>query len=238
MCFMVWRAKSNFIQLYPTCAGFGRLCCSLVNNSNTDDGRFVDPCHTESRRICRISLQEPTLHSWPSTERCLWMSTRSRSFSRSDWPHHGTYYRFTCHCHLKDSSKLTLEHFLRFPKLAAKHPESNTAGIDVFAKFSAYIKNPRKEAKEGEFNWFYRRLWNEALFFCNSVLSCVCLCVYRSGESSSEVSEEVGWVFADAAGRGNRCQQRRWSRCVHTQFSGWTGPHAGRLQPAAQTTHH
>ncbi|XP_026060521.1 chloride intracellular channel protein 6 isoform X2 [Carassius auratus] len=37
----------------------------------------------------------------------------------------------------------------RFPKLAAKHPESNTAGIDVFAKFSAYIKNPRKEAKEG-----------------------------------------------------------------------------------------
>jgi len=38
--------------------------------------------------------------------------------------------------------------------LAAKHPESNTAGIDVFAKFSAYIKNPRKEANEGEFNGF------------------------------------------------------------------------------------
>ncbi|XP_050975546.1 chloride intracellular channel protein 6 isoform X2 [Labeo rohita] len=37
----------------------------------------------------------------------------------------------------------------RYPKLAAKHPESNTAGIDVFAKFSAYIKNPRKEANEG-----------------------------------------------------------------------------------------
>uniref|UniRef100_A0A671KMX1 Chloride intracellular channel 6 n=1 Tax=Sinocyclocheilus anshuiensis TaxID=1608454 RepID=A0A671KMX1_9TELE len=36
----------------------------------------------------------------------------------------------------------------RYPKLAAKHPESNTAGIDVFAKFSAYIKNPRKEANE------------------------------------------------------------------------------------------
>uniref|UniRef100_A0A672SIB7 Chloride intracellular channel protein 4-like n=1 Tax=Sinocyclocheilus grahami TaxID=75366 RepID=A0A672SIB7_SINGR len=33
----------------------------------------------------------------------------------------------------------------QYPKLAAKHPESNTAGIDVFAKFSAYIKNPRKE---------------------------------------------------------------------------------------------
>ncbi|XP_043100816.1 chloride intracellular channel protein 6 isoform X1 [Puntigrus tetrazona] len=37
----------------------------------------------------------------------------------------------------------------RYPKLAAKHPESNTAGIDVFAKFSAYIKNPRKETNEG-----------------------------------------------------------------------------------------
>ncbi|XP_051765809.1 chloride intracellular channel protein 6 isoform X2 [Ctenopharyngodon idella] len=37
----------------------------------------------------------------------------------------------------------------RYPKLAAKHPQSNTAGIDVFAKFSAYIKNPRKEANEG-----------------------------------------------------------------------------------------
>ncbi|XP_056595506.1 chloride intracellular channel protein 4 [Triplophysa dalaica] len=37
----------------------------------------------------------------------------------------------------------------QYPKLAAMHPESNTAGIDIFAKFSAYIKNPRKEANEG-----------------------------------------------------------------------------------------
>ncbi|XP_058866923.1 chloride intracellular channel protein 1-like isoform X1 [Acipenser ruthenus] len=29
----------------------------------------------------------------------------------------------------------------KFPKLAAKNPESNTAGLDVFSKFSAYIKN-------------------------------------------------------------------------------------------------
>nr|XP_020838673.1 chloride intracellular channel protein 6-like [Phascolarctos cinereus] len=29
----------------------------------------------------------------------------------------------------------------RYPNLAAKNPESNTAGLDVFAKFSAYIKN-------------------------------------------------------------------------------------------------
>ncbi|KAJ8350955.1 hypothetical protein SKAU_G00260850 [Synaphobranchus kaupii] len=37
----------------------------------------------------------------------------------------------------------------RYPSLATKHPESNTAGIDVFAKFSAYIKNPRKDANAG-----------------------------------------------------------------------------------------
>ncbi|XP_027005845.2 chloride intracellular channel protein 5b [Tachysurus fulvidraco] len=37
----------------------------------------------------------------------------------------------------------------KYPKLAAKHRESNTAGIDIFAKFSAYIKNPRPEANGG-----------------------------------------------------------------------------------------
>ncbi|KAM9830217.1 uncharacterized protein ACBT44_005210 [Syngnathus typhle] len=37
---------------------------------------------------------------------------------------------------------------LRYPKLSPKHPEANTAGIDVFAKFSAYIKNPRKETND------------------------------------------------------------------------------------------
>uniref|UniRef100_A0A8C8RVB1 Chloride intracellular channel protein 1 n=1 Tax=Pelusios castaneus TaxID=367368 RepID=A0A8C8RVB1_9SAUR len=29
----------------------------------------------------------------------------------------------------------------KYPKLAARNPESNTAGLDIFAKFSAYIKN-------------------------------------------------------------------------------------------------
>ncbi|CAG5896273.1 unnamed protein product [Menidia menidia] len=35
-----------------------------------------------------------------------------------------------------------------YPRLAPRHPEANTAGIDVFAKFSAYIKNPRKDAND------------------------------------------------------------------------------------------
>ncbi|XP_005998876.1 chloride intracellular channel protein 5 [Latimeria chalumnae] len=34
----------------------------------------------------------------------------------------------------------------KYPKLAAKHHESNTAGNDIFAKFSAYIKNTKPEA--------------------------------------------------------------------------------------------
>ncbi|XP_063073998.1 chloride intracellular channel protein 4 [Engraulis encrasicolus] len=36
----------------------------------------------------------------------------------------------------------------RYPKLSVKHPESNSAGIDVFAKFSAYIKNSRKDTND------------------------------------------------------------------------------------------
>ncbi|XP_072900957.1 chloride intracellular channel protein 4 isoform X3 [Hemitrygon akajei] len=36
----------------------------------------------------------------------------------------------------------------RYPKLSARHPESNSAGADVFAKFSAYIKNTRKDINE------------------------------------------------------------------------------------------
>ncbi|XP_054432016.1 chloride intracellular channel protein 6 [Pteronotus mesoamericanus] len=36
----------------------------------------------------------------------------------------------------------------RHPKLATQHPESNSAGNDVFAKFSAFIKNTNKDASE------------------------------------------------------------------------------------------
>ncbi|CAH6792573.1 Clic6 [Phodopus roborovskii] len=36
----------------------------------------------------------------------------------------------------------------RYPKLGTRHPESNSAGNDVFAKFSAFIKNTKKDANE------------------------------------------------------------------------------------------
>lgn len=39
----------------------------------------------------------------------------------------------------------------RFIKLGARHPESNTAGMDIFAKFSAFIKNSKPDANEGTF---------------------------------------------------------------------------------------
>lgn len=38
---------------------------------------------------------------------------------------------------------------LRYTKLGARHPESNTAGMDIFAKFSAFIKNSKPDANEG-----------------------------------------------------------------------------------------
>ncbi|XP_077173427.1 chloride intracellular channel protein 5 isoform X1 [Paroedura picta] len=37
----------------------------------------------------------------------------------------------------------------KYPKLAAKHRESNTAGIDIFSKFSAYIKNTKQQDNAG-----------------------------------------------------------------------------------------
>lgn len=37
----------------------------------------------------------------------------------------------------------------RYPKLAARNRESNTAGNDIFAKFSAFIKNTKPNANEG-----------------------------------------------------------------------------------------
>ncbi|XP_037678044.1 chloride intracellular channel protein 4-like isoform X2 [Choloepus didactylus] len=36
----------------------------------------------------------------------------------------------------------------KYLKLSLKHPESNTAGMDIFTKFSAYIKNSKPEANE------------------------------------------------------------------------------------------
>ena len=36
----------------------------------------------------------------------------------------------------------------KYLKLSPKHPESNTAGMDIFAKFSACNKNSRPEANE------------------------------------------------------------------------------------------
>ncbi|CAM5131129.1 unnamed protein product [Natator depressus] len=37
----------------------------------------------------------------------------------------------------------------KYPKLAATHHESNTAGIDIFSKFSAYIKNTKQQDNAG-----------------------------------------------------------------------------------------
>ncbi|XP_028819867.1 chloride intracellular channel protein 1 [Denticeps clupeoides] len=36
----------------------------------------------------------------------------------------------------------------KYPRLAAKNPESNTAGLDVFSKFSAYIKNSNPQLND------------------------------------------------------------------------------------------
>uniref|UniRef100_A0A3P9MZP2 Chloride intracellular channel protein n=1 Tax=Poecilia reticulata TaxID=8081 RepID=A0A3P9MZP2_POERE len=36
----------------------------------------------------------------------------------------------------------------KYPRLAARNPESNTAGVDIFSKFSAYIKNSNPQTND------------------------------------------------------------------------------------------
>lgn len=47
---------------------------------------------------------------------------------------------------------LTASVLSRYPKLATKNRESNTAGNDIFAKFSAYIKNTKPEANTSKWH--------------------------------------------------------------------------------------
>lgn len=57
--------------------------------------------------------------------------------------------------------------FARYIKLGARHPESNTAGMDIFAKFSAYIKNSKPDANEGRSQCLANIVWTEADRFCS-----------------------------------------------------------------------
>jgi hypothetical protein len=67
--------------------------------------------------------------------------------------------------------------FSRYPKLGTQHPESNSAGNDVFAKFSAFIKNTKKDANESEY------LCVPA--FCVYILGLLCGCLKDGGNSNS-----------------------------------------------------
>jgi hypothetical protein len=51
----------------------------------------------------------------------------------------------------KESYPFFLPPAFRYPKLAALNPESNTAGLDIFAKFSAYIKNSNPALNDSKF---------------------------------------------------------------------------------------
>uniref|UniRef100_A0A8C2WM15 Chloride intracellular channel 4 n=1 Tax=Cyclopterus lumpus TaxID=8103 RepID=A0A8C2WM15_CYCLU len=47
------------------------------------------------------------------------------------------------------SLRMSSAHPSEYIKLGARHPESNTTGMDIFAKFSAFIKNSKPDANEG-----------------------------------------------------------------------------------------
>lgn len=54
----------------------------------------------------------------------------------------------------------------RYVKLGARHPESNTTGMDIFAKFSAYIKNSKPDANEGKLHVFVFDTHTHTLVHC------------------------------------------------------------------------
>ncbi|KAJ8378798.1 hypothetical protein AAFF_G00236150 [Aldrovandia affinis] len=91
--------------------------------------------------VCQISLHAPPLRSGNQQIYIIWPQGRTPFL--------------TFNGEVKtDINKIEefLEEMLappKYPKLAAKHRESNTAGNDIFAKFSAYIKNTKPESNAG-----------------------------------------------------------------------------------------
>ena len=140
----------------------------------------------------------------------------------------------------------------RYPRLAPKHAEANTAGIDVFAKFSAYIKNPRKDTNDGKresikecqhaniyklvhnlrYSWFQleRQYYNRYLVL-NDFSRCTSTCSLR--ESLAEVSPTSWWLPEDPATWWDRCWCLRRPARVLPELPRRVWAHPGRLQPAA-----
>lgn len=90
---------------------------------------------------------------------------------------------------------ICLSLLLRYPRLAARNPESNTAGMDVFSKFSAYVKNSNPQANESE--WDIIRL-NQVLiikwdfvFLHFLFYLFVCMCVFCNKTLLSSVGEKT-----------------------------------------------
>ncbi|XP_063040548.1 chloride intracellular channel protein 5a [Engraulis encrasicolus] len=55
----------------------------------------------------------------------------------------------------------------KYPKLAAKNRESNTAGNDIFARFSAYVKNTKPEANASLELGLLKALKKLDMFLCS-----------------------------------------------------------------------
>ncbi|KAJ8334968.1 hypothetical protein SKAU_G00406070 [Synaphobranchus kaupii] len=62
----------------------------------------------------------------------------------------------------------------KYPRLAAHNPESNTAGLDVFSKFSAYIKNSNPQLNDNLEKGLNLH-WLTATCFQNCTLSRWCV---------------------------------------------------------------
>ncbi|XP_068603067.1 chloride intracellular channel protein 1 [Brachionichthys hirsutus] len=54
----------------------------------------------------------------------------------------------------------------KYPRLAARNPEANTAGMDVFSKFSAYVKNSNPQINDNLENGLLKALKKLDDFLC------------------------------------------------------------------------
>ncbi|TSK58052.1 Chloride intracellular channel protein 5 [Bagarius yarrelli] len=139
-----------------------------VQNSSVENGeKSVDPEQPEISLFVKAGSDGESIGNCPFSQRLfmiLWLkgvvfNVTTVDLKRKPADLHnlapGTHPPFLTYNSEVKTDINKIEEFLeevlappKYPKLAAKHRESNTAGIDIFAKFSAYIKNSRPEANK------------------------------------------------------------------------------------------
>ncbi|KAG5276741.1 hypothetical protein AALO_G00109200 [Alosa alosa] len=139
-----------------------------VETSEVEETKVVDPNQPDIALFVKAGIDGESIGNCPFSQRLfmiLWLkgvvfNVTTVDLKRKPADLHnlapGTHPPFLTYNGEVKTDINKIEEFLEevlappsYPKLAAKNRESNTAGIDIFAKFSAYIKNTKAEANKG-----------------------------------------------------------------------------------------